>query len=188
MKKFYVLFLIATFLGLGSCSLIDDLIPDVDTTFSKTFYIDIGSPSGEEGPENINVNDSEDYEDYEDNIDGFEVNDVKFEIRNYNGPDDMYFKGTIMAVSPDGSESVSAGTIDDFLLSGYADDGMEHPVTDVTEGTDQIIDWLDSPGNFDLFVSYQLLDAMGNLYDTEDMNYSLDLKLIYYVTVLTGAK
>lgn len=178
----------AAFLGFGSCGLLDDLIPDVDTTFSKTFYIDIDSPSGEEGPETIDVNDSEDYEDFEDNIDGFEINDIKFEIFNYDGPDDLYFRGNIMAVSTDGSESVIAGTIENFLLSNYADDGMEHQVIEVTEGLDQIIDWLDSPGNFDLYVSYELVDSMGNLYDTEGMNYSLDLKLIYYVTVLTGAK
>src|SRR6056297_3807195 len=93
MKRFYSLFLLASFLGLGSCDLLDDIIPDVDTTFSKTFYIDIGSPEGEEGPETIDVNDSEDYEDFEDNIDGFEINDIKFEISNYDGPEDMYFRG-----------------------------------------------------------------------------------------------
>ncbi|MFW5644405.1 MAG: hypothetical protein ACOCZL_00695, partial [Bacteroidota bacterium] len=90
MKKVYVFVLMVALLGFGSCSLFDDLIPDVDTTFSKTFNISINSPSGEEGPERIDVNDSEDYEDFQDNIDGFEVNDVMFEIMNYVGPDDMY--------------------------------------------------------------------------------------------------
>ncbi len=187
MKKLYIFFLLAAFLGLGSCDLLDNLIPDVDTTFSKTFFIDIGSPSGAEGPALIDVKDSEDYEDYEENIKGFEINDVKFEISNYFGPEDMYFRATIKAVSPGADNTVTVGTIESFLLNEYADDGMEHNVTEVTEGLDQIIEWLDAPGQFELYVTYELIDEMGNLYDTQGKNYSLDLKLIYYVTVITGA-
>ncbi len=186
MKKIYSFLLLALFLGLGSCGLISDLIPDVDTTFSKTFFIDIGDPTGKEGPLAVDVTDSEDYEDFEGNIDGFEVNDIVFEIINYNAPSDMYFRGTVEAVADDGGKSVDAGTIEKFLLSDFADDGKEHPVTRVTEGLDQIVDWLDSPGKFDLYVGYSLEDVNGDPYKTQGMGYSFDLKITYYVTVKTG--
>jgi hypothetical protein len=186
MKKLNLIFAALMVLVLGSCGLISNLIPDIDTTFSKSFNINIDSPSGEEGPEMVDVTDSEDFEDFENNIDGFDVNDIKFQLNNYNGPDDMYFRGTLTAVSEDGNTTVEAGIIQEFLLSDYANDGIEHDVTEVLEGLEQIEEWLDAPGKFAVYISYELTDGTGNLYETEGMNYNLDLKIIYYVTVETG--
>jgi hypothetical protein len=184
MRRIYAILLLTSFIGLGSCGLISDLIPDVDTTFSKVFPIDIGDPQGKEGPLLVDLTDSEDYKDFEGNIDGFEVNDVKFEIFNYKAPADMYFSGVVEAVH-DG-KSVDAGTIERFLLSSVADDGNEYPVTKVVEGLDQIVDWLDSPGKFDLYVKYSLTDEVGDAYKTEGMGYRFDIRITYYVTVKTG--
>jgi hypothetical protein len=96
----------------------------------------------------------------------------------------MYFSGIVEAVH-DG-KSVSAGTIERFLLSSVADDGKEHPVIKVIDGIDQIVKWLDSPGKFNLYVKYSLTDEIGKAYKTQEMGYRFDIKIIYYVTVKTG--
>lgn len=187
MKKAYSLFLVAVLLGFSSCSIIDSLIPDVNTEYSITFPVEIGDNSGSTEPDSVDVTDSEDYNDFKDNIDGYEIQKILFQIRNFNAPADMFFEGQLLATSIDGTENATVGTIERFRLSEYADDIVEHQVTKVATGVKKVVSWLDSPGKFLAEMSYQLTDESGQPYEIpEESNYFFDVKIIYKVKVKTG--
>ena len=98
----------------------------------------------------------------------------------------MFFKGSIMATSDDCMKPVQAGSFELFQLSISADDSMEHDVSEIEAGNKQIIEWLDSPGKFNTYVTYNSTHATAVIYKTEDMGYTYYLKITYYVTVETG--
>jgi hypothetical protein len=186
MKKFTSILTIVTLVFISSCGLISDLIPDVDTEFSKKFSVMINSASGTSASELIDVENSEEYNEFKDNIHGYIINDIRFEITNFNAPADLYFTGAIIAESEDGAGSVTAGSIGKVLLGSIADDGVEHAVDEVVAGTEQIAAWLEAPGKFVAMVSYQLAKADGSPYPTEGKGYGFDMKIILDVTVETG--
>jgi hypothetical protein len=187
MKKTYTFLLIASFVGFSSCGLISDLIPDVETEFSQTYTVRVGDNSNATEPEVVDVKSSPEYEDFKDNIDGFTIDDIVFQILNYNAPDDLYFEGDIVA-SIEGETPVTAGTFNRILLSSVAETGEEYQVVQYVENIQQLVDWMDSPGEFTAHLTYNLTDAMGNPYNTEGMNYNFQVKVIYKVTVETGVK
>jgi len=174
-------------LSITSCELIDEAIPDVDTSYSETFFVDIGSNSGQSSKILVDITDSDEYNDFKENIKGFEITAVKYQVLNYNAPADMYFNGTITVISADDSETLTSGTVRNIPLSTIAGDGKEYDVTSEAPGIQKIEEWLDSPGSFYVMLQYNLVDSTGNPYPTEGKGYSFDLKIIYEVTVETGA-
>ena len=171
---------------LFSCGLISDLIPDVETDFTIKYPVGINSSSGSTNPDTVDVENSDEYNDFKNNIHGYTINEIRFQISDSNVPDDLYFRGTIIAESIDGAKSVTVGVIERILLSSYSNDGIEHPVDEVVDGLDQMVVWLDSPGKFIAMVNYELTKADGSLYPVEEMNYRFELKIIFDVTVETG--
>jgi hypothetical protein len=186
MKKSYFILTIFSVVFLFSCGLISDLIPDVETDFTIKYPIGINSNSGSTDPDTVDVENSDEYNDFKNNIHGYTINEIRFQISDSNVPNDLYFKGTIIAESIDGSKSVTVGVIERMLLSSYSNDEIEHPVEEVVDGIDQMTVWLDSPGKFVAMVSYELTKADGSLYPVEGMNYRFNLKIIFDVTVETG--
>ena len=186
MKKINAISMIAILVFFSSCGLISDLIPDVDTTFEKIIPVDIEDNSGYTDADTIDLESSGDYSEFEGNIDGFKINEIRFDILNYNVPPDMYFTATIHAISEDGTESVIPGKISSSLLRSLAEDEKENEVEEISEGLDKVIEWLDSPGRFIVKLSYELKDASGNPYPVEGEGYRFDIKIIFDVTVITG--
>src|SRR6056297_2187344 len=95
MRKLLVIISFFVFSGLTSCELFDDLIPDVDTEYSKTFSVLISENQGETESELVDITDSDEYEDFKDNIKGYEINKINYEITEINVPENMYFSGSV---------------------------------------------------------------------------------------------
>lgn len=187
MKKIYTLLTIVTFVGISSCGLISDLIPDVETEFSQTYTVRVGDNSNETDPKTIDVTSSEEYEDFKNNIEGFTIDEIVFQILNYHAPADLYFDGEIEA-SIEGETPVTAGTINRVQLKPIADSMEEYEIVQYVDNIQQLVDWLDSPGQFTATLKYNLTNAAGNPYLTEDQGYNFQVKVIYRVTVETGVK
>lgn len=174
--------------SISSCDLLNDLIPDVDTSYSKTFLVDIGTNSGETDVELIDVTTSDEYNDFKDNIKGFTINKITYQVLDNNTPDDMQMSGSIVCSNIDGTESVSVGLISPVSIKAVADSGSEYDAENVAEGINKVTSWLDDPGKFNMKTSYSLrLDTGAGYPLTGEENYSFSLKIKVYVTVLTGA-
>lgn len=185
MKKWIFLSLIIA--GLTSCDLLDELIPDVETDYERNFHISITDNSGFTELELIDVASSEDYAEFQDNINGYEITSIVISVTAYNGPEDMYFNGTILARDTTLTVSVDVADIPHTNISTLLASESEFDVEEIAEGIDQVINWLDDPGKFYAQASYNLTDAMGEPYPVSDEDYSIDLMVKYYVTVITGA-
>jgi len=174
--------------GAAACGLIDKLIPDVDTTYAKTFSVRISDNRGKTGTELIDVKKSSDYNDFKKHIDGFDINKITWEISNYQAPDDLYFSGDINIWNMDSTEIVKVGEISRTRLSEIPPKGEEGNVEELLPGLRKVTAWLKSPGSFYMNASYYLTDATGAPYTISPTGYSFDLKITYYVTVITGSK
>lgn len=188
MKKLFLGSLLLGFAGLMSCGLFDELIPDVDTTYTSQFVVSILSNEGVTVMDNVDVTDSQDYEDFKDNIKGYKITKITYSVVQANVPDDMYLSGLIKCYSSDEQEVVSVGTIEPVKLFDIIDISDEQDVTQLNEGIAKVLDWLDAPGNFKMNAAYSLKDATGGAYPIlGDEGYGFTLKLKFYVTVETGA-
>lgn len=186
MKTFKIFSLAMLIAFSASCDLLDQLLPDLDTEFEKTFEINLNSNSGQSDYELIDLSTIEEFEEYEEHITGFELKSIGFEVENYNGPEDMYVSCDLMARSADGNTDVKVGEVKMMNLNSISDSNIEIDVEELAPGINQVIDWFDEPGSFFVNSSYSLTDDAGNLYPVSEQGYALDLKLTYYVTVLTG--
>lgn len=188
MKKIILGFVLLGFGGLISCGLFDNLIPDVDTTYTSSFVVSIVSNEGETLMDEINITDSQEYEDFKDNINGYKITKITYSVVQANIPDDMYLSGTVKCYSTDEQEVVSVGTIVPVKLFDIIDISDEQDVVQLNEGVTKVLGWLDAPGSFKMNAVYSLKNAAGGAYSisgTED--YGFTLKLKFYVTVETGA-
>jgi hypothetical protein len=174
--------------GLNSCSLFDKLVPDVDTEYSKTFYVDVSDNSGSTDPLLVDVTNSSDYEDFKDHIDGFKINKITWEIKDYKAPSDLYFSGKLNAWQSDQKDAVVTGKISRLNLASVAGQGEQDTMEEISDGIDQVTKWLESPGNFNFDASYLLTDESNKPYEISESGYSFTLRITFYVTVITGAK
>jgi|SRR6056297_277595 len=175
---------------LSSCEIIDQLVPDVEKTVTETFdvIIDANVATGETEKIFVDVTDSDEYQDYKDNIKGYEINEITFEINNYNAPEDLYFTGNIVAFDDAESTFVTIGDLDPVSLKEVADDASEYPVYQGEDGFEQVLEWLEDPGNFNLKFTYNFQNEMGTDYsfEPEDFGSTFQLKVHFYMTILTG--
>ena len=185
MKIFKILTLSTLVVFLASCEMLNQLLPDLDTEFEKVFTINVTSTQGSTSFEFIELSTIEEYEDYQDNIDGFNITGIGFEIENYDGPEDMNLTCELMARSTDGKTDVKVGDINNVNIYAIADNGVEYEAEELTSGLDQVVAWLDDPGSFYVSTSYVVTDMMGEPYPVSAQGYSFDLKVRYYVSVLT---
>ena len=177
-------------LFLSSCEVIDQLVPDVEKTITETFdvTIDANVAAGETEKIFVDVTDSDEYQDYKDNIKGYEINEITFEIINYNAPEDLYFTGNIVAFDDAESTFVTIGDLDPVSLKEVADAASEYPIYQGEDGFNQVLEWLEDPGNFNLKFTYNFQDSMGADYtfEPEDFGSTFQLKVHFYMTILTG--
>jgi hypothetical protein len=188
MKKLLLGIVFFSFVGFMSCGLFDELIPDVDTSYTSEFVVSIVSNAGETVMDNINITDSQDYQDFKDNIKGYKITKITYSVKTANIPDDMYLSGVVKCYSSDETEEVSVGTIAPVKLFNIVDISEEQDVVQLNDGINKVIDWLDAPGSFKMNATYNLKDASGGAYSISGTEgYGFTLKLKFYVTVETGA-
>jgi hypothetical protein len=186
MKKLFSHLIIILVLSFSSCDMVSDLIPDVDTDFSKTFQIQIFTPSGTTDPQIVDVTTSEDYNDFKNNIGGYELRKITYRVKNVNAPEDMYFSGTVVCGNEENTEAYIIGTIAQANLAALDSSETENEVILSTDNIDKVLGWLDSPGIFKVNASYALTKADGTPYSiigVEGSNFELVVK--FYVTVKT---
>lgn len=175
---------------LSSCEVIDQLVPDVEKTITETFdvTIDANVATGETEKIFVDVTDLDEYQDYKDNIKGYEINEITFEIINYNAPEDLYFTGNIVAFDDAESTFVTIGDLDPVSLKEAADAASEYPVYQGEDGFDQVLEWLEDPGNFNLKFTYNFQEEMGDDYtfEPEDFGSTFQFRVHFYMTILTG--
>ncbi len=188
MRIFKILLLSTFVVFLGSCEMLNQLLPDLETEFEKVFTINVTSTQGSTSFELIDLSTIEEYEDYQDNISGFNVTGIGFEIENYDGPEDMNLTCELIARSTDGETDVKVGDINSVNIYTIADNGVEYDAVELTSGLDQVVAWLDNPGSFYVSTSYVVTDMMGEAYPVSAQGYSFDLRVRYYVSVLTQLK
>jgi hypothetical protein len=190
MKTFLTVMLTTLVLTFSSCDLINELIPDVDTTFPATFQIQIFANSGVSYPEIIDVTSSEDYNDFKDNIEGFELNKITYLIKNANVPDDMYCSGQIICSNEENTESYTIGSIARINISQAATVVEETEIPKAAENVDKILGWLDSPGKFIMKSDYSVTNADATPYVIDGLNAgsNFELEIKFYVTVKTKTK
>ncbi len=188
MRKLIIPFVVLLIFLMADCSLVDKLIPDVDTDFTQTFYVNIDENKGQTGTKNVDVTTMSDYEDFKGNIHGFELRKITYEIKDYDAPDDLYFTGTVNVWNADSTESFRAADIGMTNLSKIAGGGEQDNVDKIVKGTDKVMNWLESPGNFNMNAGYSLTDASGKPYTIPEKGYHFTLILKFYVTVITGTK
>ena len=187
MNKNLLLFSIITMLSINSCDLLDNLIPDVNTKFTKTFTISVTENSGFTNDETVNIADSEEYNDFKENIKGFEVTKITYEILNADVPDNMYFQGSLKCSEEVSGESATAGTIGRINLSNISDTFTEREYELNTDGINLITGWLSDPGKFKYNAWYTLTNASSNPYVIpENSNYNFKLRIKFYIKVKTG--
>jgi hypothetical protein len=190
MKKGFVMMIAFMAFSLSSCDLINELIPDVDTTFPATFQIQIFSNSGVSDPEIIDVTNSEDYNDFKDNIEGFELNKITYVIKNANVPEDMFCSGTIICSNEENTESYTIGSISRINISQAATVTEETEIPKAADKVDKILGWLDSPGKFIMKSGYSVTNADETPYIINGLNAgsNFELEIKFYVTVKTKTK
>jgi hypothetical protein len=190
MKKVFSLMILFIALSFSSCGLINELIPDVDTTFPATFQIQIFSNSGVSDPELIDVTSSEDYNDFKNNIGGYELNKITYIIKNANVPADMYCSGTIICSNEENTESYTIGSIARINISQAATLVEETEIPKAAENVDKILGWLDSPGKFIMKSGYSItnMDETPYIIDGLNAGSNFELEIKFYVTVKTKTK
>jgi hypothetical protein len=191
MKTILTVLLSTLVLSFSSCDLINELIPDIDTDFSKTFKIQIITNSGESDEEIIDVTTSEEYDDFKDNIEKFEYRKTTYLVKNANVPNDMYFNGNIVCSDEEGKERLTVGSIENANIAEIASIGDEIKVIDAAnENIEKVLGWLDSLGKFKIQGVYNITNANGTPYfidsKTSGSNFELEIKL--YVTAKTKTK
>jgi len=176
--------IIATF---SSCNLVDGLVPDVDTSFTKTFQIKIFSYEGKSATQLVDVTTSEEYNDFKNNIEGFKLHKVTYLIRKDNVPEDMFFSGTVVCNNEEDTESYILGSIPKAKLADMALAGEEYTLDNASVNADKIISWLNSPGKFKVRSDYTLTNPDGTPYSINTYNTGSNFELVvhFYVKVKT---
>lgn len=190
MKRLFFLPILAMFIGLSSCEVVNQLIPDVDEVFTQTYNVTINEdvPTGISDTTLIDVTSSEDFDDYSQYLSGYEITKVTYEIVDYDAPEDLYFSGSINAFDIDETTNVVLGSFASFNLADAASLGEESEVEQDADAVEQVISWLDNPGSFNLNFSYGFEDAQANTYvfAEEDFGSTFKVKVNFHVTILTG--
>jgi hypothetical protein len=186
-KALFFLFLILSF---ASCDLVNELIPDVNTDFTKPFQIQIFSNNGESQNQMVDVTTSSEYNNFKSNIGGFEITKITYKIKNFNAPEDMYFNGTVICSNEEASETYTIGTMKNESLSELAATGLENNMTLTNENITKIIGWLESPGRFNVRSGYALSKQDGTPYGINGTNAGSNFEFVvkFYVTVKTKVK
>lgn len=187
MKSFLAPLFTILFLSFTSCDIVNEIIPDVETDYSKTFQIQIFTNSVESEAQIIDVTSSPEYNDFKNNIEGFELRKISYKVKNYNTPDDMYFTGSVSCTNEEATETYLIGSIALANLSELATAGLENDVTKATENIDKVLAWLVSPGRIMLKSSYILNNADGTTYaiNEENAGSNFEIEIKVYLTVKT---
>ncbi len=174
-------------ISLTSCDLISDLVPDIDTDFSKTYQVKIYSNKGETANLLLDVTTSDEYNDFKNNIEGFELRRITYEIKNYNAPEDLYFTGDVICSNEEETESYIVGRINKTKISDLADTGNENDLTEVMENIETVLSWLENPGKLNVKTGYILTDVDDNPYKINGLNSGSNFELVinFYLTVKT---
>jgi len=186
MRNYFVVTLSFLLMIFTSCSLVNEIVPDVNTDYSKAIKVQIFTNSGESGDQIIDVSTSEQYNDFKNNIGGFELRKITYEINNVNTPEDMYFNGNVICSNEEKTEIYTIGSMEKGNLIALEAQG-EKKLASTAENVDKVLGWLDSPGRFKLKSSYILTNQDGSPYPINGLiagsNFELVIKL--YVTVKT---
>ena len=192
MKRKPILFLptLVVMIVLGSCGLISEAVPDVDTKISNTYQITINSsdPSGMFTTSFIEIQDNPDFAEYDEYITGYAINKITYEIIKYNAPEDLYFSGSVLAYDKDSITVVNVGEISSVNLLEISNLEGASEVPADTEATEQIVSWLDDPGTFNFSFTYDFENQDGTPYvfSQEEFGSSFSLKATLYLALLTG--
>jgi hypothetical protein len=185
MKKSFAFFFAFLLVLLSSCSLVNDIIPDIDTDFTQETLIQFHSSTGESEEKLIDVSLSSDYNNFKSNIEKFEIRKITYKIINVNTPDDMYFNGEVICSNEEKTEILSIGTITGGNLIALEADG-EKTVDMTPENIEKVLLWMNTPGRFKLKSGYSLTTPEGTAYPiTGYVSNNFVLVIKFYVTVIT---
>jgi len=190
MNKFNILLQFFFIIALSSCNLVNDLVPDVDTSFSKTFQIQIFSNAGKTVYQLVDITKSDEYNDYKNNIEGYELQKITYKIKKDNVPSDMYFSGSVICSNEEETKSYPIGSIPNVKISEMALSSKEYAINEISQKFDEVLTWLETPGKFKIRTDYVLTAENGSPYTINGTNTgsNFELEVLFYVTVKTKIK
>ncbi len=185
MKKQFTPVLAVLLMLIPSCSLVNEIVPDIETDFTQETLIQFRSSTGESAEKLIDVTLSEDYNDFKNNIEKFEIRKITYQIINANIPEDMYLNGEVICSNEEKTETYIIGTITKGNLLELEAQG-EKNVNMAPENIGKVLEWMNSPGRFKLKSGYVLTKPDGSSYIiTGDVSNNFVLVIKFYVKVIT---
>ena len=189
MKKYYFILLLVSLIGFQSCDeLLNDVVPDVNTTLSKTFQIQIYQNTGTSTEEILDISNVNEYEDFKNIVKGYELTKITYQIKNANVPDDMYFSGSVTCKNEDSSQTLTAGNFSRVKISEINDSITETEVTQNLTDINTLLGWIESAGKFKVISSYALTNGQNAPYPIEQgvAGSNFEILLRFYIVVKTG--
>jgi hypothetical protein len=162
-----------------------DSVPDVKTSFSKEFLIQIYTSSGESKTLPVEVSSAPNYNDFKNDIVGFEINSITYKIKNNNAPLGMFLNGSVICSNDIETETYTIGSISNADLSALEASNTENAIEPSREYTDKVLSWLDSPGKFLAKSGYSFTQKDGTpfLISIDDRGKNFILAVTFHVTV-----
>jgi hypothetical protein len=189
MRVYFTTVILLLFVSFSSCEVLNQAVPDVDTSFEKTFQIKmIYSNEGTTEAQVVDITESDEYNDFRDNVDGFELKKISYKIQKCNIPEDMYFEGSVICYNEEETQSVSLGTTKkDKLLDLEKLNGEQQLKLEAGENISTVLSWIENPGKFKVRSGFSLTNELGVLYpidfDSRGSNFEVVVK--FYLSVKT---
>lgn len=171
----------------GGCDLLNNIIPDINTSLSETFQIQILTNVAESDFKMVDVTTADNYKNFKDHINGYQLDSMNYEVRNYNAPDDLYFSGEVICFNEERTDTAIIGNMVNAPMAAIADSKQSYPVEINSDNTSKVLSWLNDPGDFWLQTSYSFVNSDGKKYKFDHSGYNFQLIVHFYVTVKTSA-
>lgn len=190
MNKLVVVAVLSSLLAFTSCDGFGDLIPDVEKVVTETYNVTIDSdlPSSFLDTVLIDVEDLGEYNSLGQYVKGYELTKITYEVLDFNAPEDLYFSASIIAFDTAGTTSVTVGEISSMNLSDVSALDSASVMEQDTEASDQLIDWLDDPGKFNIRteLGYENSEGNGYLFSEEDFGSTFTIKVHFHLSISLG--
>lgn len=119
MKKVNYLFILLTF-AIFSCEDDVDNLTDikVSTTLTESFNVDVAEedPLTQSIDQTLSVGDNDDIKDVLSKVEGYEISDITFTIRDYDGANDIELESAMVTFQVNGGSNITA-SVSDLVIS-----------------------------------------------------------------------
>jgi hypothetical protein len=189
MKRLTYLALFILSVALYSCDELGDLVPDIDKVVTESYQvtIDANVPTGVTDTIFIDVQEYPEYQDYKQYVSGYKVNKIGYLLEDYNAPEDLFFTGSIIATDSANVTEIVVGTVPSLSLFDLSTMVEEGEMVLDTVAVNQLINWIEDPGNFNIKFQFKFENSDGSDYNfvEEDFGSTFTMKVKLYLTIVT---